>query len=309
MGWFRKKEAQPRRRTASAELRQPAAPPERNPFQRNRTLTGSMSSHVTSVNEQNADLKSSRVQTHELTRKRRHIGLLFVLVIGVSLVLYALVMQFTAEVKIKVAGAPNVPVQADYEEAIQSYLMGHPAERLRFLLNNDQLTRYLQAKTPEIAAVKVQGWAGFGTSDFLLTARQPIAGWTIQGKQQFVDSNGIAFTRNYYPMPTVQIVDNSGAQAQTGQAIASNRFLGFVGRVVGLAGARGLTVSQVAIPAGTTRQIEIKLQGADYPIKLTIDRPAGEQVEDMARAVAWFKAQNRTAQYIDVRVGGKAFYR
>lgn len=301
------KAQQPRRRREDSTSVESSLERENNTFRRNRTLTGSVSSHINAVSEHSADMKSARVHAHELTQKRRHIGALFLGVFIVALCLFGLISQFTAKVTVTAAGMSAL--EETYQEAIQSYLMSYPAERLRFLLNTQQLTQYLQSKTPEIAAVKDVSWQGFGASQFHVEMRRPIAGWTIQNKQQYVDVSGVAFARNYYPAPTVQIIDNSGAQIQAGQTVASNRFLGFVGRTVGLAGAQGITVTQVVIPAGTTREVELRLEGMTFPVKLTIDRTAGEQVEDMAKALTWFKAQNKTPEYIDVRISGKAYYK
>ena len=303
------KPSQPRRRAeggARASVELSSFERENNTFRRNRTLTGSVSSHVSSISEASADMKSPRVHAHELTQKRRHIGILFLGVFIAAIFLFGLISQFTA----KVVVVSNVTSSLDesYQQAIQAYLMAHPAERIRFLLNTEGLVHFLQSKTPEIAAIEHVEWDGFGTSKFKVIMRTPIAGWTIQDKQQYVDASGVAFARNYYPAPSVQIIDNSGAQVQTGQTVTSNRFLGFVGRAVGLAAGKGITVTQVVIPTGTTRQVELRLDGVPFPAKLTSDRTAGEQVEDMANTLTWLKSQNKTPQYIDVRVSGRAFY-
>lgn len=301
------KKNQPRRRMADSATRL-ETPFERESltFRRNRTLTGSVSSRVSSINEGSADMKSPRVHAHELTQKRRHLGAIFLGVFLATLFLFGLISQFTA--KVNVVSSPKATLDSSYQEAIQGYLMAHPAERIRFLLNTEGLAHYLQSRAPEIASIEQVKWDGFGISEFKVVMRAPIAGWTIQNRQQYVDSSGVAFARNYYPAPSVQVVDNSGAQVQTGQTVASNRFLGFVGRTVGLAAEQGIKVTQVILPSGTTRQIELRLDGVAFPVKLTSDRSAGEQVEDMAKALAWLKSQNKTPQYVDVRVSGRAFY-
>jgi hypothetical protein len=281
---------------------------QRYAFKRNRTLTGSVSSRVVSTGELKAQLKSARVQAHDLTRQRRNIGGLLTLVILGSLVLYSLISQFTAGVTVKTDDS-SIVLDDTYEKAIQTYLSQQPAERLRFLLNIGHLNEYLQTVTPEIKSVNAVNASGLGASSFEVTMRSPIAGWSINGKQQFVDASGTSFTRNYFPTPSVQIVDKSGIQVAAGQAVASNSFLGFVGQVVGLAKTRGYTTTQVVIPSGTTRQIELTLKDVKYPVKFAVDRPAGEQVEDMAVGVAWMSAHQQNPAYLDVRVSGRAFYR
>lgn len=313
MALFSKKQQSnvPRRRVVAQKQSERASEDsleERYAFKRNRTITGSASSHVVSSNETNAQLKSPRVQAHELTQKRRHIGALLSLVLVSVAILYFLVSQFTANVIVK-AQELSMRLDPSYEQAIQSYLSSQPIERLRFMTNTDHLTQYVASKSPEVASIKVDGAAGFGKSAFIVTVRKPIAGWTINGQQQYVDDSGTAFSRNYFTTPPVEIVDKSGAQVQAGQAVASNRFLSFVGRAVGLSRAQGFTVTQAIIPTGTTRELELRLSGVGYPVKLLIDRGAGEQVEDMARAVRWLTAHGKKPEYLDVRVSGEAFYR
>jgi hypothetical protein len=313
MALFSKKQADiPRRRQASS-LNEPSqrateqSLEERYAFRRNRTITGSASSRVVSTNESGAQLKSDRVKAHELARQRRKLGVVFVFVLLSAGLIGGLISQFTDGV---VVHATDRSTQLDdsYGRTIEAYLGSQPIERLRFLLNRDHLNEYLQAANPEVANVNVDGSAGFGKSAFTLTLRQPIAGWSIDGTQKYVDTSGTAFVRNYFSTPAVQIVDNSGVQVAAGQAVASNHFLSFVGRIVGQANAKGFHVTQVVIPQGTTRQVELHVKEVGYPIKLSVDRPAGEQVEDMTRSLTWLGSHEKNPKYLDVRVSGRAFY-
>jgi hypothetical protein len=314
MGIFSKKQTAdtPGRRRSAATLGQRATDAslsDRYTFRRNRTLTGSASSQVTSLNETGSQLKSSRVQAHELLKKRRHLRAILLLILLVTGGLSLLIWQFTASVNVRAEGEATLQLDHSYEETIQEYLGRRPIERLRFLTNEAGLLEYLHTKVPEIEGVKVEGSTGFGRSSFVIRLRQPIAVWTINGREQYVDETGTAFSRNYFAAPTVKIVDNSGIRVENGQAVASNRFLGFVGRVVGHAKTNGYTVQQVIIPTGTTRQIELRLDGVGYPVKFSIDRSAGEQAEDMTRSLRWLAASKKKPVYLDVRVSGKAYYR
>ena len=309
MALFSKKQSDaPRRRREGAGGRaSESGLAERYAFQRNRTLTGSASSKVSSTNEAGAQLKSPRVQAHELVQKRRHLGAILFLVVATAVGLFFLISQFTAGVIVRAHDA-SMRLDPVYEKTIQEYLSHRPIERLRFLLDKESLANYLRSETPEVADAEIEGSSGIGKSTFVLTMREPTAGWSIRGEQQYVDDSGTAFKRNYFSQPKVQIIDNSGIPVDSGQAVASNRFLGFVGRVVGLTKAQGYTIQQVIIPANTTRQVEIKLEGVVYPVKLSVDRGAGEQVEDMARSLRWLSGRGITPRYLDVRVSGKAFY-
>lgn len=277
-------------------------------FRRNQTLTGSASSQVVSANEQRGQLKSSRVQAHQLRRKRKHLGLTLVLTCMVVGGLFVLLANFIAVPTASVTVAHTQDDSDTYAQIIAQYFDTQPLERSLLVLNQDHLLQTIQAQRPEVKRIADIHTNYMGTVNFTLTARQPIAGWSINGEQRYVDAQGVAFTRNYYGNPGVTIVDESGLPSD-GKTVASNRFLGFIGRVVGAANTQGLTVTKVTLPFATSRQIAVYVQQVGYPTKLSVDRPAGEQVEDMARVVRHVQAHGLDLEYVDVRVSGRAYYR
>ncbi|HEU5121946.1 MAG TPA: hypothetical protein VFT59_03800, partial [Candidatus Saccharimonadales bacterium] len=110
-GLFSKKSSSlPARRQANTreDRRSEQATPDdldqRYNFRRNRTLTGSSSSQVASVNEGNAQLKSPRVQAHELMKRRRRLGGLFGIALLSGLGIYLLLLQFTATAVVNTTG-------------------------------------------------------------------------------------------------------------------------------------------------------------------------------------------------------------
>ena len=279
-------------------------------FRRSHTLTGSASSEVSTLSEHAAQLKSPRVRSHELQQRRRQIIGIFALLLLLSGLLFAIISNFSAQFALTINGDASITSRAPYEQAIQSFMADNPAQRLRPLSDNAALTASLQAKYPEIQAAAIDGGTGLGTSHVSLTMRRPVTEWAVNGKNEYVDAKGIAFSQNYYSDPGVEIVDQSGIRVAANQALVSNSFLSFVGQVVGASKQlESMTVTQVTIPPDTTRQIAVTLAGVDYPIKMSTDRPAGEQVEDMARTVRWLSDHNQYPQYVDVRVAGEAYYK
>jgi hypothetical protein len=308
----KKKSELPHRRVAAEDrVRSPRREePGQNVFRRGRTLTGSTSNNVTSADHYRADMTSPRTHAHHLTGIRRRVGLLLLGFLIAAGSMYWLLTQLTAQISVNFADAAvsRTYDSSIYIKTINDYLNANPVERLRFTLSSQALSQYLSRSLPEIDSVTNVAMNHIGESTFTLSVRKPVAGWKIQGKQYYVDAKGVAFERNFYVDPTVQIVDQSGAVLQQGTAIASNRFLAFVGRVVALSKARNLIVTDAILPEGTTRQLEVKLENVTSLVKLSIDRPAGEQVEDMARSLAYLALKKQTPSYIDVRVSGKAFY-
>jgi hypothetical protein len=171
------------------------------------------------------------------------------------------------------------------------------------------MDEYLAAHAPEIQSVTLSGSNQVGKSDVNITFRQPVVVWEIARQKYYVDAGGHAFTHNYYDEPTVVVKDDSGIDPASG-AIASNRFLRFLGRVVALMDQSGIaTVGSVVIPPNTTREVDLKLSGKDYVVKTLLDRDPAGQVSDIVNAVRYVDSKGIHPQYLDVRVSGKAFYK
>ncbi len=297
-----KKPSVPSRRLVSAE---PSSSVDRgSQFRRNRTLSG--------VRKDPMDPSHSpRSQVHHLTNQRRKVtGIFLLVIVGIS-VLTLIITQLTARVVI--GGSSKALTSAidskRYEEAINSYLGIHPASRFRFALDEKDLSDYVAGVTPEVDHITQNGSTNLVETRFILNFRKPVAGWVINGNQYFVDDQGIVFEKNYYETPTVQIVDESGVSPEQGSAVASARLLSFVGRVVALSKESGYEVTQAILPSGTTRQLEIRYKDVQPLVKLSIDRGAGEQVEDTVRSLRYLTSKGTPAEYVDVRVSGRAVYR
>lgn len=307
----KRKKNLPARRQSGGESSRRATPEElsqRYTFRRNQTLTGSASSNITAPSEQKAHLKSPRVQAHDLVRTRRKIFLLFLAVSASALGLYVLSSQFTGTITIA-ASDTSIRLDSDrYKQAVEKYLASVPVQRLRFLTNRQALLQAVQRDNPEVQNIVVEAGKEYGATKYTLQVRRPVVGWAMSGRQYYVDAEGVAFLRNYYASPAVSIVDESGVPA-TSQTIASNRFLSFVGRIVGESRRQGFTPEKVIIPSDTSRQVELQLKDLEPRVIVSVDRPAGQQAEDMQRAVTWFRSKNQTPQYIDIRVANKVFYR
>lgn len=292
----------PHRRQSSDFVRTPSVPDANTQFRRNQTLSG--------VKRPESEPVSERTRMHHLARRRRHIGAILSLVLGIIIILGVLLTQFTGSVV--VAGSSQALTQkiqpATYEKAINDYLAIHPVERLRFALNETALSQYVSGILPEVSRVALTSTDNVVQSNFTLTLRQPVAGWQINGHQYYVDSSGVVFQNNYYETPAVQIVDQSGVSPEQGTVVASARLLSFVGRVVFLAGQGKYTITQAILPSGSTRELDVHLKDITTLVKFSIDRGAGEQVEDMIRSLKYLQSQGNSAQYIDVRVSGRVVY-
>ena len=294
---------------------EPVATGRRHQFRRNQTLTGSSSESVGSAAEMSGTIQSPRAATHHLRRKQRTLGMRIVGLLVLSGMTVLFLYEFIAEVGVsyygQVTSGSDVKEVARYEGIVQEYLSGRPLERLRPFLHTEQLVAYMNDNgASEVREVMSVAPAGLGRAQLAIKMREPVVAWTIDGRKRYVDRDGYIFTQNRYAEPEVTVIDESGISSTSDiKTVASSRFLRFIGLGVGFAKTEGLNVNQVIIPADTTRQVQFALSDkVRTRIKLSVDRPVGEQVEDAVRAYRYLTKQGTGTRYIDVRVGGRAYY-
>lgn len=283
---------------------------DRYTFRRNRTITGSSSAQIMSSNELNADLRSPRAHVHHLTSLRRRLLLYFAIAVTAVLGLYILLSQMIAT---EVFQVKNVPLLSDkqhelYQATMEEYFGARPAERLRFALDEKRLTSHMQAEHPEIQTLSVEQ-SKIGEAVVSIVAREPLARWSIASSDQYVDGEGVVFANNFYAQPSLQIVDESGVRVSSGQLVASNRFLAFIGKLLAAANQQGMTITKVTLPLATTRQVELTTLGKVTKYKVSVDRSAGQQVEDISRIIKYLDQRGLAPAYVDVRLQSKAFYK
>ena len=299
---FRKKTSEVPRRRRSLDADASFEPRTQYAYRRNQTISGI---------RPEAPADSPRGKVHSLAEQRRKVAGLFAMVFAAVVVLTLLLTQLVAQLTVTTSTRQLTTAfeSAPYEAAIQEYLGINPAERLRFTLSEERLSSFVATQLPEVEALKVSGVRNMVTTQFSVTFRQPVAGWVIDGKQHYVDAQGIVFDKNYYEAPTVQIIDQSGIDPERGTAVAGSRLLAFLGRVVARAGESGLTVTEAVLPANTTRQLQVRLKDIPTVVTFSIDRGAGEQVEDMTRSLKYLQSQGIAATTLDIRVSGRAAYK
>lgn len=255
--------------------------------------------------------QSHRHRLHHLSHRRRKVGGVFLLLIGAIVLLFLILTQLIAQVSVT-SGSTTISRAVDpepYVQTIDEYFTVNPVERLRFALNESALQSFVQQAHPEVASLQLASVSDMVRAQFSLEFREPLAGWRINNQQNYVDSDGVVFTQNYYGNQVVQIVDESGISPEQGSAVASARLLSFVGQLTHATEGRGYVVESVTLSSGMTRQLELRLEGVSSVIRVSIDRGAGEQAEDADRAWQYLQARNRSPEYIDVRSEGSAVYR
>jgi cell division septal protein FtsQ len=256
--------------------------------------------------ESASQLRSPRLEEHDLRGHRRKLtGLLFgsLVLAGVSAwLLDATIVIMTPDTASKTS--------QHHIELVDEYLQQRPLERLSFMLDQQRLTRYVQSKAPEVAALSISGDNMFARHSVSVTERQPLAQWKLGNDIYVVDAEGVAYQETAINTAgLIQVKDETGLPLAS-QKVASRNTMQFIGRVVSQLQAQGAgKVAEIILPAGQLKEIDVVMENRPYRIKLHTDRAPVGQATDVLRALQHLDSQGTTPAYIDARVEGKAFYR
>ncbi len=276
-------------------------------FSSGRTISGD---HLAISHKDELSSISARQELHSLGKKRRKIVtfLFGSLLIGAS-ILFVL-SQFISAAKVRTSSPLDQSRLDRYQKLINDYLSSSTSQRWRFLADQQKMSEELAQQAPEIRSVSGSSKVSLGVNDYEITFRRPIASWEIDSKKRYVDDEGVLFDKNYFDTPKLKVVDNNlGASSKTMEVRASNRLLSYIGVVVGGLKDAGYSVSEIEMPLLSANQFEAKIEGLDYPVKLTADRDAKSSVGDIVKAIGWFKSKSIIPEFIDARVQGRVFYK
>lgn len=302
MSWWRPKKKELTRRELAARRRVDNESQTENSvdvaaYRRSRTLS----------ERRHTDESSPRQGAWDLRKRRRKLVARLAIVLAAAACVLGLLTQLTATITVETpAGLGKNP---EYAAVLEGYLAERPIERLRFMLNTARLHEYFLEKAPEVQSVEVHGGTQLAHSILRLTFRQPVAQWSAGDTVYFVDTTGVTFEKNHFAEPKIVVSDQSGVPAEAGQEVINQRFLSFLGQAVALFDKHGLTVTEAILPPDTVRQVEFRLDGKPYVVRMTIDRTAEAQVEEALKAISFLDGRGSTPSYIDVRVDQRVFYK
>ena len=269
---------------------------EKGDFRRGKTISRHQKEH------------SERSENQKLVIRRRKLGAFFViLAIFISLISIFL-FQFISKVSV-VSNESKSQNLSKYEKSVEEYLNINPSERILSNLNKNALLESLQKDYLEVLSISDIKFNGLTSYKIYLDFRKPVASWLVDGKEFFVDSEGVSFNVNNFEKPSLNIIDDSGAIVSNGKNVASSSFFSFIGKLVSAANKQGLEVSKIRIPPLSLRQVEVSVKGVSYFARMSTADSAEGQIINFKKAIEYFRAHKISPNYIDLRIEGKGYYK
>lgn len=104
--------------------------------------------------------------------------------------------------------------------------------------------------------------------------------------------------------PTAEIVDEGGTNQ------ISSRIKTYAAELESDLAELGYTVTRVTLPADSMRELYVDIDGQTVYFKVNSDRGTGVTAEDIDRMIRYLNTNSIVpAEYVDVRVEGKAVYK
>lgn len=252
--------------------------------------------------------QSERSENQKLVIRRRKLGAFFmILAIFISLISIFL-FQFISKVSV-VSNESKSQNLSKYEKSVEEYLNINPSERILSNLNKNALLESLQKDYPEVLSISDIKFNGLTSYKIYLNFRKPVASWLVDGKEFFVDSEGVSFNVNNFEKPSLNIIDDSGAIVSNGKNVASSSFFSFIGKLVSAANKQGLEVSKIRIPPLSLRQVEVSVKGVSYFARMSTADSAEGQIINFKKAIEYFITHKISPNYIDLRIEGRGYYK
>lgn len=232
-------------------------------------------------------------------------------VIILAILILALVYSLAVRSNPKVeANNFSYHTQTEYAAAARTQFSSFK-NRNKITFDETGIVQSLQKQFPEISAVQVE-LPIFSEQPVLhLTVSMPSFTLNSQQTSLIVDSDGVAVAPtsaiNIRGLPA--IIDSSGYPAKAGSQVLSADSVDFVNTLIAQCRRAKVPITSLTLPA-EPQELQLRTKDAGYFVKFYLGGDAMQETGQFLAARQHFEKNHQPpAQYLDVRVSGKIFYK
>jgi cell division septal protein FtsQ len=228
---------------------------------------------------------------------------LLMLAVGLMVVAYVLSQAFAITTVTVSAPSRGEEIKA---ETMKS-LAGSWRQRNLLTLDSGELVSDLQQADPLLRSVEARRkWFHGITITALL--KQPSLGWSTGNQKYLLDRDGTAIGMLPLGSKLPVVNDGSNLPVQIGGRVAAARFVSFVAAVVPALAAEGIGAQSLDVK-DTTLDLSVTTNKG-YRLIFDTGRGVDDEMVDLRAVVKLLAAQKKApAEYIDLRIAGKAYYK
>lgn len=198
----------------------------------------------------------------------------------------------------------------DYAAAAKELIAENPGNRTKLTINTKNIEQALIERFPELEAAVLRLPILGRKPSLIVDISSPVVLLAAFNKVYAVNSNGM-ITADAAALPSEAksglpvVHDRSGLEVSVGSQAVTTETISFIRSIKAQLDAKQLKVVELALPAAWG-QLDIRLDGVKYYIKTDT---SGDARVQMGSYLAVIEQGIRPAEYIDVRVEGKVFYK
>lgn len=204
--------------------------------------------------------------------------------------------------------------EAEYAAAADEALRQNVRNRTKFTVQTHEVEEMLLQKYPELRDVVLRLPVMGRKPTLVIDIRQPVLLLTAASKTYVLDGNGIAVSEartlpasDKNGLPVVQ--DQSGIDITLGKQVLTTETVRFITDALYQLSSKGYQVESLRLPV-SINELDIQLRGLSFYIKTDSSLDARLQIGSFIAVWESLKEQGSApAEYIDVRVEEKVFYR
>jgi len=227
------------------------------------------------------------------------------LILGLAIVTLVLALSQLFALRNVVVQAPVrvAETQAAAQQQINSSL--HQRNLLTF--DGPTLAAALLKADPTLKTVDVRRRWPHGVV-LTVTLKQAGIGWVSGNQAYLLDRDGGAVSTLPANSSLPVVMDGSNLPVTLGQQVTTGRFVTFVTELAPQLAALGLGPVQYHVQ-DTTLDLTVTTS-KNYRLILDTSRAAGDEMADLKTLLGFLNKQGKTpAEYIDLRIAGKAYYK
>jgi hypothetical protein len=240
------------------------------------------------------------------------------LVLGLTAVIYFLSLSRSAEVVILATQDPKRSALAqsvdEYKEAAAATLGASLANTNKITIDSGEVRRELKKKFPELEQVSLQ-LSLFNRSPKIYILPAEAALLVRSGNDVVVvDSSGrvvadVRRLKNPARLDLHTVEDKAGLPVELGEVTLPEHDVAFVTEVIGQLKSKKLEIESLVLPVGGG-QLDLRVKGIPYIVKFNLKGDARAEAGAYLAVKARLESEGKTpAQYVDVRVDNRVYYR
>lgn len=236
------------------------------------------------------------------------------LLVIISSVLFSLTLSTRPSVTLVADQQPVYRPLEDYAAKAQELMGQKPANRTKLTINTADTEQALLTQFPELDGAVLRLPVLGRKPSLVVSVRRPMLLLATNSKTFVLDRFGIAVSEvgqldDAAKQGLLVVRDQSGLEVNIGKQAVTTETVSFILQAQAQLSENGMKVSELTLPA-RVNELDIRLDGLNYFVKTDVSGDARLQIGSFL-AVKEHLAGRRVvpAEYIDVRVEEKVFYR